>query len=187
MPKEGNLRWGGSGCQLGEQGALLLSPHWAGSPSVQGGCSLSMAVKAKMPNLEQGEHEAFPFEKEDVHSSRKLTWLVILTLQFLTMRPWENYLPFSSVSFLICKTWIITIPTFLVNELHDTLKVVWKCLLVDALYKVGWQGECPLRHGIGKRMSGSHWAGGSGETLAQGKGAVVLGKLYGTSSTWIRS
>lgn len=41
------------------RGAILPSPHCAGSPSGQGGCSLSMAGKAQMPNLKQGAHEAF--------------------------------------------------------------------------------------------------------------------------------
>lgn len=102
------------------------------------------------------------------------------------MRPWENCLPLSSVSFLIYKTWIIIMPSFSVNELNDILKVVWKCLLVDSLYKVGWQGECPLHHGIGKRMSGSHWAGDQWGDTGPGKGSCGSWETYGTSLTWIR-
>lgn len=73
-----------------------------------------------------------------------------------------NYLPLLTVSFCICKTGKTIIPLFLVDELNDILKLVWKVWLslTGALNKVGWQVRLSLCHGIIGKKSGSHWVGG---------------------------
>lgn len=168
-PRGGRLREHGAGCQLGEQGGcppfspLSCKPLGAGrvlSPSVP--CQWK-------PKSIPGAEETLwiSFLKKSTWRSRKFTWFVILALQFWTMRPWINYSPHLSVSFLTCKTWIITILSFLVHELSDILKVVWKCLTLNRCSIQARLAGLPLCHGIGRMMSGSQWV----ETLALGKGS----------------